>query len=111
VGTNPLSTHGNLMMDILKGAFGGSNALQLVDFQAAASKSGVIIPNTPSAGWYVRSLPANTLTFINKVGVTQIRLRFALDDNDDLAADFMKFFSGNAIATNRPQLIIQYYVP
>jgi hypothetical protein len=110
-GTSPFTTHGNLMMDIRKGAFGGNAALQLADFQATANKSGMVIPNTPAAGWYVRSLPANTLTLINKFGVTQFRLRFALDDNDDLAADFIKFFSGEAVAANRPKLIVQYYIP
>ncbi|MEW5829984.1 MAG: hypothetical protein AB1846_13910 [Chloroflexota bacterium] len=49
---------------------------------------------------------ANTLT-----GVTQFRLRFARDDNDDKGADCLKFFSGNAALWARPQLIIEYYVP
>jgi hypothetical protein len=111
VGTNPFSTHGNLLMDIKTGPFGGSKALQPADFQAAANKSGILIPNTPVAGWYVRNLPANTLTFVNKAGVTQFRLRFTLDDNDDLAADLIRFFSGNAPAANRPKLIVQYYIP
>ena len=110
-GTNPFTTHGRLMMDIVKGAFGGSRALQLADFQAAASRSGILIPNTPAAGWYSRNLPAGVWTYINKVGVTQFRLRFALDDNDDLAADFIRFYSGNAPLANRPRLIIQYYIP
>jgi hypothetical protein len=110
-GTNPFTTHGNLMMDIRKGPFAGNAALQLADFQATANKSGMVIPNTPAAGWYVRNLPANTLTLINKVGVTQFRLRFALDDNDDLAADLIRFFSGNAPVANRPKLIIRYYIP
>jgi hypothetical protein len=110
-GTSPFTTHGNLLMDIKTGAFGGSNALQLADFQAAANKSGVVIPNTPAAGWYVRNLPANALPLVNKIGVTQFRLRFALDDNDDLAADLIRFFSGNAPAANRPKLIVQYYIP
>ena len=66
---------------------------------------------TPTPGWYSKNLPAGVLTYINKVGVTQLRLRFAVDDNGDLAADFIKFYSGNAPATNRPKLIIQYYIP
>jgi hypothetical protein len=110
-GTNPFTTHGNLMLDVRKGPFAGNAALQLADFQATANKSGMVIPNTPAAGWYVRNLPANTLTLINKVGVTQFRLRFALDDNDDLAADLIRFFSGNAPVANRPKLIIRYYIP
>jgi thermitase len=112
VGTNPFSTHGNILMDIIKGAFSGSNALQLTDFQAAASANSVAsITNTPSAGWYSKVLTVATYPYINKVGVTQFRLRFTKDDNDDLAADYLAFYSGDGIADNRPQLIIQYYIP
>jgi hypothetical protein len=38
-------------------------------------------------------------------------LRFSLDDNNDAGADVIKFYSGEAAASNRPQLIVQYYVP
>ena len=49
---------------------------------------------------------------MNKTGTTQFRLRFLTDDNNDNAADYMKFFSGNyATASARPTLIIEYYVP
>jgi competence ComEA-like helix-hairpin-helix protein len=112
IGTNPFSTHGKLIIDMIKGVFSSNRVLQRTDFQAAASKNGVVaIPNTPSAGWYTKGLPASALKLINKTGVTQIRLRFALDDNDDLAADYLRFYSGNAPASYRPQLIIQYYTP
>jgi bacillolysin len=110
-GTNPFSTHGNLLMDIIKGAFSGNSALQLTDFQATAGKSGIVVPNTLSAGWYARNLPVSALSYINKAGITQFRLRFALDDNDDLSADYLRLYSGNATAVYRPQLIIEYYIP
>ena len=51
------------------------------------------------------------LGFISKVGVTQFRLFFSLDDNDDLGADYLKFFSGNSTTANMPQLIVTYYTP
>jgi hypothetical protein len=42
----------------------------------------------------------------------QFRLRFATDDNNDNAADYMKFYSGNyGTTTLRPTLIIEYYIP
>ena len=44
-------------------------------------------------------------------GVTQFRLRFSKDDNNDFGTDFLKLYSGNALETDRPQLIIEYYVP
>jgi hypothetical protein len=53
--------------------------------------------------------------YINKLttlsGLTQIRLRFKLDDNNNTVANYISFYSGNATLANRPQLIIEYYVP
>jgi hypothetical protein len=43
--------------------------------------------------------------------LTQIRLRFKLDDNNNNVANFLSLYSGNAGAANRPQLIVEYYVP
>lgn len=112
VGTNPFSTHGKLLVDVRKGCFSNNCALQLTDFQAAASKLGVMpITNKPINGWYSGTMPKTGFAYINRTGVTQVRLRFALDDNDDLGADYLRFYSGNAIASVRPQLIIEYYVP
>jgi hypothetical protein len=55
-----------------------------------------------------------TTAYINKLatfsGLTQFRLRFKLDDNNNAIANTISFFSGNS-ATNKPILTIQYYVP
>ena len=113
VGTDPFTTHGNILVDIRKGAFGGSNALQLADFQAAASKNAAgTIKNTPSSGWYSVTFNSSAFPYINLTGVTQFRLRFQLGDNDDLGADYLKFNSGNySNVLLRPLLVIQYYGP
>jgi len=113
VGTDPFTTHGNILVDVRKGAFGGSNALQLTDFQAAASKNAAgTIKNTPSSGWYSLTFNSSAFTFINLTGVTQFRLRFAIDDNNDNGADYLKFYSGNySIISLHPLLVIEYYVP
>ena len=111
VGTNPFTTHGNLAVDLNKGPFNGDATLQNADFQASASKSGgLTVPNTPVSGWYSASLSSTNFSYINLIGVTQLRLRFALDDNDDLNEDYIAFNSGNATA-DRPQLIITYSIP
>ncbi len=112
-GTNPFATHGILYTDVRNGVFGGNATLQLGDFQAVASKTAVgTIPNTPSGGWYSKIWTSGIFPYINKVGATQIRLRFQTDDNDDLGADFLRFYSGNASAvSDRPLLIVEYYVP
>ena len=68
---------------------------------------------TPTANWYSVNLANSAFAKINTVaGLTQFRLRFAKDDNDNGVADFLKFFSGNALtAANRPQLVIEYFIP
>jgi predicted RNA-binding protein with TRAM domain len=113
VGTTPFNTHGNLLIDVRKGPFGSNAALQLTDFQATASQNAIgALPKTPVSGWYTRTWTTGSIfSYINKTGVTQFRLRFAKDDNNDNGADFLKFYSANATAAVRPQLIIEYYVP
>jgi hypothetical protein len=70
------------------------------------------IPKTPVSGWYTKTWTSGIFTCINKTGVTQLRLRFSKDDNDDMSADYLMFYSGNATtASYRPQLIVEYYVP
>ncbi len=113
VGTDPFTTHGNLLVDVRKGAFSNNGALPLSDFQAAASKSAVGgISKNPVDGWHRKGWTSGIIfSYINKTGLTQFRLRFAKDDSDDLGADYLKFYSGDAGMVSRPQLIIEYYVP
>jgi hypothetical protein len=115
VGTNPFTTHGKLILDMRKPFFGGSAALAAADFQAGAvAPAGKLnagqFSSTPISGGkaYLVTLPASSFQFINKAGVTQFRLRFTLDDNDDNSADAMLFFSGNSILSERPELEVQY---
>lgn len=111
VGTNPFNILGSLWADIRRGPFSGNAALQLGDFGAAASSVKVGAFNkTPVGGWYTDTLNAAGLNGINKTGLTQLRLYFATDDNNNLAANLMRFVSGNS-ATNKPQLVITYSVP
>jgi hypothetical protein len=110
VGSNPFNVLGNLFTDIRKGPF-GAVALQLTDFQAVASANRVGFFNKiPAAGWYTSTLNATGRSNINKLGPTQFRLYFALDDNNNHVADYMKFLSGN-VATGKPTLTITYSVP
>jgi hypothetical protein len=112
IGANPFNTHGNLLVDIRRGAFSGSAALQLIDFQAAASKSNIgNVPKTPVNGWYVKTWTSGISSYIHKKGITQLRLRFYKGDNGDSGADFLKLYSGDAGAASRPQLIIEYRLP
>ncbi|MBL8103176.1 MAG: hypothetical protein JNM02_11630, partial [Anaerolineales bacterium] len=101
VGVNPFTTHRNIWIDIRKGAFGSFGpfaigALQTSDFQAPAGlyTAGMIL-NNPVGGWYWASLDAKAYPFINPTGVTQLRLGFQTDDDDDMRDDYLSFFSGD----------------
>ncbi len=113
-GGNPLTAFQGFKVDVKNGMF-GTSALQAADFQAAASKAvGPILP-TPVSGWYSLNL-TSAKTYINKLsasgGLTQLRLRFTLDDDNNAAANYLSLYSGNVLVTaDRPQLIIEYYLP
>jgi len=111
-GTDPFTTHQNILVDVCKGAFGNS-ALQPSDFQAAASQDAIgAILNTPVENWYAVTLDKTALSYINLTGVTQFRLRFQIANNNDQGADTIKFFSGDySPSSNRPILQVEYYVP
>jgi len=112
VGTNPFTTHGRLRADIRKPFFGPTVGLLIGDFQA--------IPNQYAAGtfgiapvnnWFIARLTGAGYPYINQTGPTQFRLRFQEGDNNDQSADYMRFYSGNAVVSMRPLLIITYYLP
>jgi len=112
VGTNPINTHNNLVVDIKRNKFFTLPALQANDFQAKPGKfKAGVFSKTLYSGWHRAVLFKGAHAYINKMGRTQLRIRFLLDDNDDNIADILKLFSGNAILANRPQLIVEYYLP
>ncbi len=109
-GTNPFSTHGALRADV-GSAFGGNVSLAASDFQAAATAAAVCtLSNATSNGaWSTCTFTAAGLAAINKTSTTQIRISFALDDDDDRKADSMGYYSGDtSTAANRPQLVVTY---
>ncbi|HTP01022.1 MAG TPA: metallophosphoesterase [Anaerolineales bacterium] len=110
---NPYGTLGNLLVDIRTGAFGGNPALQAADFQVAPSRGAVMsIPNTPVSEWYSKALNSAYFAYINKTGITQFRLRFSIDDNNNHVADYIAFYSGDwSTPADRPILLITYSLP
>ena len=112
-GSNPFNTLGALRADIHSTFFGPAAALQASDFQAAPSVANAATFNpTPTGNWYSAILPTTNQMFVNRTGPTQIRLHFALDDNNNHLADSIAFYSGNiATPAYQPQLVVQYYVP
>jgi len=109
VGTNPFNILNDLLVDVNKGSFSNDPVLQLSDFNAADSKDNILtFTNSLVDNWYSQSFDLGDFQYINLSGVTQFRLHFTKDDNDDMGADYLKIFSGNASETKRPQLIIEY---
>ncbi|MBI5953696.1 MAG: cadherin domain-containing protein [Chloroflexi bacterium] len=107
-GTDPFGTHGNLLLEIRNGTFNNDIALSLGDFSAAADSGSSQDKFTAAdSGWYTASLGNANLALLNKYGVTQFRLLFSKDDNDDMSADYAKFFSGNS-TSDLPQLVVTY---
>jgi uncharacterized delta-60 repeat protein len=108
VGTDPFNTHGNLLLEIRKGPFSNDIVLNLGDFSALAESGSTQDKFSAADGsWYTASLSNINLGLINKYGSTQFRLLFSKDDNDDMGADYIKFFSGN-YTTSQPELFITY---
>lgn len=110
IGTNPFLTHGELKADIQSPFFGTTAGLVPSDFEAVAGQLAVGTFNpTPLDNWYAANIDSAAYPFVNLTSLTQIRLRFLAGDNDDLGADFMKFYSGGV--TTAPELSITYYLP
>ena len=113
-GGNPVSIFQGFMADIKNGTF-GTSALQVADFQTFGTASYGPFVIAPVSNVYSINLTAGKLN-INKLatnsGLTQIRLRFKLDDNNNLTANTLSLFSSNtANPADRPQLVITYTVP
>jgi len=96
--------------DIRKTFFGASAGLFPEDFQTVSSMNGVVVFS--HIGFDVNHwIKSVAFPYINNKGLTQFRLRFMQDDNDNMSADYYEFFSGDAQTSLRPQLIIYYYIP
>ena len=113
VGTNPFSTHGSLLLDIRKPYFGTAASLGLNDFAAAAGVSSAgTVNKTPAGKVYTGNLGSTGLPGVNLTGVTQLRMRFSKDDDNDSIADYLAFYSANEITSAyKPILQVIYYIP
>ena len=78
--------------------------------QLAATASGVASMTHPASNGTFSDgvLNATGRGAINKTGKTQFRVYMTTGDNDDLGADYMGFYPGEAATANRPQLVVTY---
>lgn len=114
-GGNPVTAFNGFTTRIKNGFFGTLAGMQTPDFQDGTGQSYGPFSPSLSGGSYAINLTAGKAN-INKLatnnGVTQIRLGFTLDDNNNATANYLSIYSGeHATAANRPQLVITYYVP
>ena len=112
-GGNPVSIFKGLLADVKNGYFGTTYKLQTGDFQASANKTVGAFKPAVVAGWYSLDL-TGARGYVNKTGshsgLTQLRLRFKLDDNNNKVANLLSLYSGSVSAPSRP-LAVTYYVP
>jgi hypothetical protein len=108
-GSNPFDTHGTCWVDVRTGAFSGT-ALETSDFQTPATVTqAASLSNAANGSWSEGSLNTAGLVAINKTGATQLRIYFALDDDDDGRNDYVGYHSGGSSTPgNRPQLVVTY---
>jgi choice-of-anchor B domain-containing protein len=110
-GTNPFTTHGTAWVDVHTNGLSGSTTLQTADFQAAATvvRGGSVSNADANGAWSEGTLTAAGNGALSKTGTTQLRVAFERDDNDNVRADYVGYYSGNNSNTvNRPQLVVTY---
>jgi hypothetical protein len=99
-------------VDVKNGTFGKAT-LEKADFQTKATKTVASKPKLVSKYYTINLTTAGTA--INKLatgsGLTQIRIRFKLDDNNNATANYLKLYSGNiSNVAYKPQLIVTYHL-
>jgi len=114
IGSNPYATHGKVWADIKDGFFSNNPGLVKSDFAAAPSKNNagyfVFTPSSLAYPIYRASIKSNYFQYLNLDGITQFRLRFWKDDDNDNTADYLKIFCGDMpVPFNRPNLRVWYY--
>ncbi|MFZ5856175.1 MAG: hypothetical protein ACOYZ6_05030 [Chloroflexota bacterium] len=102
---------GSEIFEVKSPFFGVSAALLPSDFQDSASDEltgqGIHVNQ-----YLTQVFGSGEFQFINLLGITQIRLRLSVDDNDDMSADYRICLTGEATNPNsRPTLIVDYYIP
>ncbi len=104
---------GSLMLDMGSGLIGAGAAVEPTDYDLAAAAFTDVASSFPypAANSYTTfaELGAYYAAGISKTGLTQFRVRFNSESDDDNGADFISFYSGEAGTTVRPELIVEFY--
>lgn len=108
-GQDPFGWGGVCNIDIANPAF-GSTALEASDWEAAADVVGVAtFAADPGPDNVMPSSDFNAAgrANINSSGTTQLKVYFTQLNNGDAARDTLGFYSGEAVQTKRPKLIVE----
>ena len=109
---NPFGQLGQCRLELNGPAcFSGSIALQPSDFQALPTKSnaGILLRESADSDWFVANLDPKCFTALKGRGRVQFRLSFDRQDNNDLAPDYVGWYSADhATPENRPALEVTY---
>ena len=103
-----------LLLDLRTGSFGDLQDLEASDFRATANKSGAGPFHFSSTdNTYTVSLTNDLFPYINRTGLTQIRMRFKQSSNLDNADNYFSFYSGDYLTdpSLQPALVVTYYFP
>jgi len=115
-GSNPFGWGGTCAIDLASGHFGASEALEAADWEAPATVAGVAsfasAPADPNEGYYMVSnrFSSEGRMNINLDGLTQLRVYFTTPRNNNSQADYLGFWSAEAIETRKPKLLIEYSI-
>lgn len=103
--------YSSIVWEVKSPWFGSSAAFLPHDFQNVASAK--LTGQGINVNQYDTKLfGADQFQYINLQGTTQLRLRFELDDNDDMSADYFIYYSGDATdPATRPLLMVEFNVP
>lgn len=106
VGWDPFARHGDLLVEACTPSVGLALVVQVSDFQVKRNcKSAGIFDTQTKDGWYTAELDPS---IVHLDGITQLRLHFQKDDDNNKTADYIEFFSGNAEDALRPNLVVDY---
>jgi exo-beta-1,3-glucanase (GH17 family) len=110
-GMNPFSKRRQLKVETCS-SFGSSVKLQPVDFQTGENciEAGTFTERL-DGGWFAANLDPVAFPTINTEGETQFRLRYDMSRSKNGKPDYIKFYSGDADALNRPVLVLRYSTP
>ncbi len=113
-GGNPFLALGACHVDVQTGGFSGNPALQPSDFESPATVTqSATLSGAPNIrDWSEGTLDSAGLAAIDPTGITQMRVYFELDDDDDEANDAFGYYSGETPSSaNYPELVVTYTLP